>query len=229
MRRRFSGGFVGLLCLACLVPLGRLTAQEAPPPPSPDVPAPVRPPAHPPVAHPARQAPAEPAQAPAVPAAEPAQVPVQPAQPIIQPPVAEPEEPKTTTDYFRELNAREVASVGDALRAIYLLHTGKDQPGQGSEARGEALALAGIVPRTWIVDPRAGLTKGQLAHMVCRALGIQGGVMNWATRQSRRYAFRECVYRKLMAGESHEQYVSGGELLSVLRRCHEQKKLEEGR
>lgn len=61
----------------------------------------------------------------------------------------------------------------------------------------------------------APLRKGVAAYLFCRAMGIKGGVMPRLFGLSRRYAFNQLVYMRIMPGGGVDDLISGRELISI--------------
>lgn len=127
------------------------------------------------------------------------------------------EPPKTEkrSDFLRRLYEKDRAGFGDACRLAVGL--AKDAPAEGDAAatRQEAVGL-GLIDPAWDLADGAPLTKGTLAYMLVKALNIQGGLTMALFGPSRRYAFREAVFLRLMKGGADMEYVSGRELLDIL-------------
>lgn len=137
-----------------------------------------------------------------------------------QSPPMQAEMPATNdADFFMNLAYKDVATLADAYRAVAMLHAGDED---GLMAPGEArdyLVERGVVPASWSPTGGAALTKGELAYMICQALGIKGGVTMRIFGPSKRYCLYEASYQQLMAGGSDYQYVTGGELVSTIDRA----------
>jgi hypothetical protein len=119
------------------------------------------------------------------------------------------------SDFLRRLYEKDRAGFGDALRLAVGL--AKDAPAEGDAAatRQEAVGL-GLIDPAWDLADGAPLSKGTLAFMLMKALNIKGGVTTAIFGPSRRYAFRELVYLRLMKGGADMEYVTGRELLDIL-------------
>lgn len=125
------------------------------------------------------------------------------------------EQPRESrTAYIRRLYERDRATFGDACRATASLLR-QDHTDQEFAELLKDLASEGVVDAGWGLEEGSKLTKGTLAYMLCKALGIKGGLTMSIFGVTRRYAFRECVYVGLIAGGTVDEYVTGRELLDV--------------
>ncbi len=119
------------------------------------------------------------------------------------------------TDAVRRIFAKDRAGTGDACRL--LLGLVKDEPVEGDfEAVRKDAVERGLLEASWELTEDAPVTKGTAAYMLVKALGIRGGLTMAVFGPSRRYAFRECVYLKLISGGTPGEHVSGRELLDIL-------------
>ncbi len=127
----------------------------------------------------------------------------------------EPAAREQRTAYLRRIFEKDRAGFGDACRAVLSLvqdeHTDAD-----FEAVRKDLEARGIVEAGWDLRADSPLDRGTLAFMLCRALGIRGGLTMAVFGTSRRYALRECVHLGLLPGGTAGQYVSGRELIDAL-------------
>ena len=123
--------------------------------------------------------------------------------------------PEKRTDAVRRLFAKDRAGAGDACRL--LLGLVKEEPVEGDFAavRKEAVDR-GLLDPAWDLAEQAPVSKGTVAYMLVKALGIKGGLTMAVFGPSRRYAFRECVYLRLIPGGTPGEPMSGRELLDVL-------------
>ncbi len=116
--------------------------------------------------------------------------------------------------YVRRMYEKDRATFGDACRSV--LGFVRGEPAEGDFAANEKDLLArSIVEENWGGDSGP-LTKGTLAFMLCKALGIKGGFTMSILGASRRYALREAIYLGLMPRGSPGQFVSGRELIDVI-------------
>jgi len=127
--------------------------------------------------------------------------------------------------FFRILASKPNATFEDGAKCAAML---ADIPASGDFTELKArLAAKNIIPEKWLEDKAGGerLTKGVMAYMICTSLHIRGGLMMNLLGPTRRYAFRECIYLKLVARGNAKGLVTGGELLAVLGRAEKYKRL----
>jgi hypothetical protein len=119
------------------------------------------------------------------------------------------------TDAVRRLYEKDRAGAGDACRLILALV--KDAPAEGDfEAVRKEAVERGLLDAGWELAENAPVTKGTVAYMLVKALGIKGGLTMSVLGPTRRYAFRECVYLRLISGGTPGEYMTGRELIDVL-------------
>lgn len=123
-------------------------------------------------------------------------------------------------DFFRELLEQKVTTVDDGCRAI-LLVLERPVPEKPRE-RLRAVEKLGLLPRDLDRDPMGRFTAGMLGYLVCKATGLRGGLTMRISGVSERYGLKECVARKWIGPGPTYRSVSGGELLSVLRRIEDE-------
>jgi hypothetical protein len=132
-----------------------------------------------------------------------------------------PEAPKgdkpkeSRTAYLRRIFEKDRASYGDACRAVLSVIKDEHSDADFGVISGD-LGGRGVVNAEWGLQESSLLTKGTLAYMVCQALEIQGGVTMRIFGINRRYALRECLHRRLIAGGTTDEYVTGRELIDVI-------------
>ena len=120
------------------------------------------------------------------------------------------------TAVLRKIYAKDRATAADACGLVLEFAGGTPA---GFDAVRKDLEGRGILEADWALQEAAPLTKGQLAYMLCKALGIRGGLIMSVFGLSRRYAFRECVHLNLMAAGNSSDPVSGRELIDALSRA----------
>ena len=127
------------------------------------------------------------------------------------------EEPRkeSRTAYVRRIFEKDRCTYGDATRIVLSLAKGEHSDAAFADVQKD-LAGRGIVDADWTFEEAAPVTKGTLAYMLCKALGIQGGATARVFGMTRRYAFRECVYAGLLRGRTDMEYVTGRELIDAL-------------
>jgi hypothetical protein len=113
---------------------------------------------------------------------------------------------------------------------VILVSEGKQRTGD-FEACKTHLTRQGVLPEGWLDKAKADepVEKSNLARLVCRAMGIKGGLWMRLLGPLPRLALRECIYHELMAGGADYAYVSGGELVGVIDRCDRWRAKETGR
>ena len=127
----------------------------------------------------------------------------------------EPPPKERRTAYLRRIFEKDRAGFGDACRALLSVVKDEHSDDDFAAVRKE-LESRGIVDAGWDLAETAPVDRGTLAYMLCKALGIRGGVTASVFGMTRRYAFRECVYLGLLSGGTPGQYVSGRELIDIL-------------
>jgi hypothetical protein len=121
------------------------------------------------------------------------------------------------TSYFRELVNKGNATYYDAFRIATILQTGKDNPKAKFDELRDNLLADKIIPSNWGDKKESDfLSREDLAYMLFKALKLKGGLTIKLFGLSPRYAFRECVDKKLLASGYPGQLLSGEELVSIL-------------
>jgi len=121
------------------------------------------------------------------------------------------------TSYFRELVNKGNASCFDAFRVASLLKTGNDDPATTFDSLKDSLFKDRIIPGDWSKKKADNfINRGEMAYMLFNILKLKGGLSVKIFGVSCRYAFRECVDKKLMASGYPNQVISGEELISIL-------------
>ncbi len=128
---------------------------------------------------------------------------------------APPQRREARTEYVRRLFEQDRATYEDACRMVLSLASGRPEGGE-FEALRRGLLERDLIDPGWTTAPSEPVTKGTVAYMLCRALGIRGGLTMRLFGITRRYAFRECVYLGIFAGGTPDEYVSGRELIDVI-------------
>ena len=119
--------------------------------------------------------------------------------------------------FYRVLAAKPNATFEDAVQAFFELAAERSPRGMDFERQSRTLIDAKVIRDEWTQQPQAKLTRGRAAYMVCQACGIRGGVTMTIFGPSERYAFRECAYLGLWSGGNQNDYMTGGELVGVLK------------
>ena len=141
-----------------------------------------------------------------------------------------PEAVGSDAQFFSELGYKDVATVADAARAMTIFVSQGAEAGADFAAAREYLRGQGMSEK-WLEEAQADelLQKGRLASLVCRALGIKGGLWMRLFGPLPRLALRECVYLELMIRGAEYQHVTGGELVGVIDRADRFRLQREGK
>jgi len=105
----------------------------------------------------------------------------------------------------------------DACSLVLLLVDGEDRY-LSFEDRRVALHVKGLADIDWDLQADEPVTKGTMSYMICRALGMKGGIM-MQILPGRRYAYREAVYHGLIRQGSEYEPLTGPEAVGVLGRA----------
>ncbi len=116
--------------------------------------------------------------------------------------------------FFRTLLDKKKATVSDAARVMVILHTKNRNPATFQQDL-QTLRQAGIVPKRWKWTADKPVTCGEVAYMLCKVLGIKGGLTMRVTGITQRYAFRECSFRKLIPPTHQSKHLTGEELVAI--------------
>jgi hypothetical protein len=128
---------------------------------------------------------------------------------------------KTDAEFFSELGFKGVATASDVARALAIfVSEGKQSGADFTEAR-QFLTIRGVLPDGWLnkAGPDDLLTKGNLARLVVKALGVKGGLWMRLLGPVPRAALNECAYLEIMVSGCEWCNVSGGELVGVIDRA----------
>jgi len=105
----------------------------------------------------------------------------------------------------------------DACSMMLLLIDGTDHCEKFAQ-RLILLDVKGVADASWDITPDEPVTKGTLAYMLCRTLGLNNSIM-MKLQPSRRYAYREAVYYGLMDRGSENEPVTGPECVGIMHRA----------
>ena len=119
--------------------------------------------------------------------------------------------------FYRILATKPNATFEDAVHAFYNLALNTEAGKTSFVEQAQALIDMKIIRSKWTGKRKARLTRGRVAYMICRTCGIRGGLTMTIFGPSERYAFRECRYLRVWTGGSQRDYLTGGELLGVLK------------
>lgn len=128
---------------------------------------------------------------------------------------------EASPDFLREVIDREYAHFEDGLKAVDLLRDGELAEDLSFEDRINQLKEDGIVPSSWERESEDPLTRGELAYMFYRSMDLEGGVVIRIFGVSRRYAYKELHFRRIMTEGMQSRRIDGEELISVLRAASE--------
>jgi hypothetical protein len=139
--------------------------------------------------------------------------------------------PGSDAQFFGELGYKDCATAADVARALTILVSEGKENSTDFEACRAYLTKQKTLPDGWLDQAKADDTidKSNLARLVCRALGIKGGLWMRIFGPLPRLALRECVYHELMPSGADYALVSGGELVGVIDRCDRWRAKESGR
>ena len=122
--------------------------------------------------------------------------------------------------FFGELGYKDVATAADTARALAILISEGKETGADFKASKACLTKRGVLPDGWLdtVEPAAPTPKGRLAVLICKALGVKGGLWMRLFGPLPRLALNECAYLEVMAAGCDYGHVTGGELVGVIDR-----------
>jgi len=132
----------------------------------------------------------------------------------------EPTQPSSDAQFFCELGYKDAATAADAARALTVLMSEGKQTGANFKTCKAYLTTRGLLPDGWLdkVEPSTPITKGRLAVLICKALGIKGGIWMRLLGPLPRLALNECAYLEVMPPGCDYGHVKGGELVGVIDR-----------
>ena len=119
--------------------------------------------------------------------------------------------------FFRVLAAKPNATMEDVIKAAYMLNVGESASEKMTFPKTcDIMIQKKFIKKSHAKDPDKLANRGHVAYMVCKALGIRGGLTTRIFGISERYGFRECVYLGLMPEGSQWDKVSGSELVGIM-------------
>jgi len=121
--------------------------------------------------------------------------------------------------FYRDLAARRTATFEDAVRGFFELVVGASADDVPFDKQAQALVDMNVIGSKWAADPKAKLTRGRAAYMICTACGVRGGVTMRVFGPSERYAVRECVFMGVWEDANPRDDLSGSELMGLLKWC----------
>ena len=133
-------------------------------------------------------------------------------------------ESRDSADLAYRLSSQTWCSNDEACSMVLLLIDGEDRY-QTFDDRLIALDAKGVADASWAIEADEPVTKGTLAYMLCRTLGLKGGVM-LRLIPSRRYAYREALNYGLIAKGSQGEPLTGPEAVGIIGRAARMKEGE---
>ena len=123
--------------------------------------------------------------------------------------------------FFAELGYKDTATAADAARALAILVSEGSQVGADFETAKAYLAKRGVLADGWLAKAAADapVSRGRLAVLICKTLGIKGGIWMRLLGPNPRLALNECAYLEVMVRGCDYGYVTGGELVGVIDRA----------
>jgi hypothetical protein len=135
-----------------------------------------------------------------------------------------------SASFARGVVDKQAVSFHDGLKGIILFSAGR-RPDMSFKGCLNHAVKSGMAQDDWGVkyNEKSPFTRGMLAYMLVKVLGIQGGLVMQVAGPSQRYALRECQKLGLIKKGSPGSSVSGREFLSILRKAEEYAKNNIGR
>ncbi len=127
-----------------------------------------------------------------------------------------------SASFARSVLDKQEVSFHDGMRGVILFAVGKrlDMSYQSCiKFLSEKQMIGDHWPDKYKED--SPLTRGMLANMLVRVMGIRGGVTMQVFGPGQRYALRECQKLGIIQKGSQNSTVSGREFLSILRKAGE--------
>ena len=134
------------------------------------------------------------------------------------------EDSRDSADLAYNLSSQTWCTNDEACSMVLLMIDGEDRY-QSFNDRLIALDAKGVAQASWDIDADEPVTKGTLAYMLCRTLGLKGGIMLNLV-PCRRYAYREVVYHGLMEKGSEWEPLTGPEAIGIIGRAARMKEGE---
>lgn len=127
------------------------------------------------------------------------------------------EESRNSAELAYDMSTDTWCSNDEACSMVLLMISGEDRC-LSFEQRRDILAGKGLLDPRWMIGGDEPVTKGTLSYMVCGALGLRGGVL-MQVLPSRRYAYREALYHKLLSRGSEYEPLTGPEVVGIVGRA----------
>jgi hypothetical protein len=119
-------------------------------------------------------------------------------------------------EFWHQLEARPITSNDEAFHGLLLYLDGTD-PGPDFAHRVAAMKAKGMLPPTFDRPADEAISRGTLAVVLTKAMGIKGGVLMRITGgKVERYAVRELVSMNLYPQSSENQTFNGAEFVGVI-------------
>jgi len=122
---------------------------------------------------------------------------------------------RSELDFWHGLAEQPVTTHNDALHGLIELANGTD-PTNTYEERIAWLCEHGYLDWGFYKPQDQAVTRGTVAHVICRILDIDGGVSMHLIGPHPRYATRELVYREIMEPGTAQQAMSGIAFVGVI-------------
>ena len=128
----------------------------------------------------------------------------------------------TGIDYFKTLLSKKIILCAEGFNAVAHLmgieDYAKDFASQTAFFKEKEVITERIARE---LNPNLPLRKGLTAYILCRALGIKGGVWLRLFGMSERYALRELVFEEIMSPGNINDVMSGKEFVITLTKAAE--------
>ena len=122
--------------------------------------------------------------------------------------------------FWHQLTERKVVSNDEGFHGLLLFLESSD-PAESYEGRVEILRERQMLPDGFREPPDAALSRGTMAVILARALGIKGGITMRVLGATPRYATRELQYLSIYPRSSPNQTFSGSEFLGIVGRAED--------
>lgn len=137
-----------------------------------------------------------------------------------QPTNYEPNDLTAQLDFWHELPGRSAVSNNEGLHGVILFFEGEDTTGS-YENRVSHLQDKGWLDDDFEEPADLAMQRGLLAHVLCRAMDIKGGVMMQLTKGAPRYAYKELVYLGVMPDGSGQMVLDGLDYVGTVSRAQD--------
>jgi len=127
-------------------------------------------------------------------------------------------------EFYRKLTEKKVAAVEDGIRIAVIYLEGKDNPNYTSDDRLNRLKAEEIIGDDWKTKLSKPLEAKTFTYLIYKLLKLKGGLTTRVFGASERYAYRECISLGLVKANGENRYISGQEMLGVIKRVKELEK-----